>query len=318
MGKLDELRRTASGNVDESMGGGQAGAGGYAPRISLAPRTTPNRLIGITRSANAAEIPVEKIGPDPDQPREEFDEESLLGLANTLKAHGLLQPIAVRWDEEAGLYRIIAGERRWRAAGLAGLKSLACNIWDRQLTKGELLAIQMIENCTRDDLKPMEQAKGFRSLMDLNGWSGNQLAKALGIGQPNVVRALALLELPAVVQEQVEHGAISPATAYEVSKVEDPSDQAELAARVVEEGLTRSQTVEAVRKTSGTAKSKARAGGSKKAPRKVTERIIRTSSGSRVTVENRKGLDAQSLAQALAEALATVQAELGTEERDAA
>jgi ParB family chromosome partitioning protein len=248
MGKLDELRRSAVSNIDESMGGGRSEV---IPRVLVGgPRSAPARLQGITRSNDVAQIPVEKIAPDPDQPREEFDPESISRLAESLKTRGQLQPIRVRWVEEISLYTIVCGERRWRAATLAGLPTMSCVIMDAPASPSELLALQLVENLLREDLRPLEQAKGFRSLMDANGWSGNQLAKALGIAQPSVVRTLALLDLPTVVQDQVEQGSLAPATAYELSKIEDPEEQRELAARVVTEKLNRAETVEAVKQIS--------------------------------------------------------------------
>jgi ParB family chromosome partitioning protein len=139
--------------------------------------------------------------------------------------------------------------------------------------------------------------------MDKNGWSGNQTAKALGIAQPTVVRALALLELPGPVQDQVERGALAPATAYEIGKVADPETQREIADRVVSEHLSRAETIAAVRaaaRTSPAQPGKGRAAGpARKVP---TTRTLRAA-GCRITVEHRKGVDDELLAAALREAL---------------
>ena len=249
MSKLDELMKSSRAVAAESMGAGrQPGVMHRASAPQPAP-TTPARLQGIARSKDAAEIPLEKIAPDPDQPREEFDEEALTRLSQSLKSRGQLQPIRVRWDDAAGLYRIIMGERRWRAARMAGLATMACVITEGEITPGDLLAIQIIENCLREDLQPIEQAKAFRTLMERHLWSQRRLADELGIAQSNVVRAIALLDLPAAVQDQVEQGALPAATAYEVSKLKDPDDQAEVAARVVAEKLSRAETVEVIRET---------------------------------------------------------------------
>ncbi len=237
MGKLDELRRLAGGNADESMGAGRAAVVHGAP--GPGPRPVAARLQGITRSQNVAEIPVERIGPDPDQPREDFDEEALLRLAESLKARGQLQPIRVRWDEGRGLYIIVCGERRWRAARMAGLDTMAGVIVEGPMNAAELLTVQLVENALREDLRPLEQAKAFRALMQQRDWSARQLARELAIPHPNVVRALALLELPPSVQDSVEQGALPPATAYEVSKLPTAEAQAEVAGLVVAEGLSR-------------------------------------------------------------------------------
>jgi ParB family chromosome partitioning protein len=248
MGKLDELRRAGSATAAESMGVGVPLLHG-AP--SIGPAQVPAHLQGVVKVKNVAQIPVEKIGPDPDQPREEFDEDALGRLAESLKARGQLQPIRVRWDEGRGLYMILVGERRWRAARKAGLPTLSAVIVEGAIEPGELLAIQLVENCLREDLRPIEQARAFRALMDRNGWSARQVARELAIDHTGVARALALLELPAPVQDQVEQGALAPATAYELSKVEDARAQRDLAERVVAEGMTRAETVEVVRQAVG-------------------------------------------------------------------
>ena len=216
-GKLDDLLKSGGANIAESMGAG-------VERATRATQTstTPARWQGVAKSKNAIEVPLDKIVPDPDQPREEFEPESLERLAESLKTRGQLQPIRVRWDEAQGKYVLICGERRWRAARIAGMATMSCVVSEGPIDAGELLALQLVENCLREDLRPIEQARAFKTLMDRNGWSGNQAAKALGIAQPTVVRALALLELPEPVQDQVEQGTSPPATAYEIGKVHDP------------------------------------------------------------------------------------------------
>jgi ParB family transcriptional regulator, chromosome partitioning protein len=247
MSKMDQLRRRAAGNVAESMGAGQeAAATPTAP--GFGPRPTPARLQGVVRSKDVAQIELDRIVRDPGQPREEFDPESLERLAESLKARGQLQPIRVRWDEGQGAYVIVCGERRWRAARIAGMASISCVIVDGPLDASQLLAIQLVENALRDDLKPIEQARAYRQLMDKNGWSTRQVARELSVAQPQVVRALALLNLPGDVQDQVEQGALAPATAYEIGKLDDPDAQRAMAGQVVAEKLTRQEAVEAVRR----------------------------------------------------------------------
>lgn len=301
MGKLDNLLKNGGANIAESMGAGVEKGG--AAQTSM----MPARWQGVSKSKNAVEVPLDRIVPDPDQPREEFEPESLERLAESLKTRGQLQPIRVRWDETQGRYVLICGERRWRAAKIAGLASMSCVVSEGPVDAGELLALQLIENCLREDLKPIEQARAFRSLMDRNGWSGNQAAKALGIAQPSVVRALALLELPEPVQDQVEQGALPPGTAYEIGKVQDPDIQQSLAERVVTEGLSRSETIEAVRvaaRRTPSSVGKGRGGGRPRKP--ISSRTLRAA-GCKITVENRKGLDDNLLIEALREALSQLE-----------
>jgi ParB family chromosome partitioning protein len=204
---------------------------------------------------------------------------------------------------------LICGERRWRAAGLAGLATLSCVLSEGPVDAGELLALQLVENCLREDLRPIEQAKAFKTLMDRNGWSGNQAAKALGIAQPTVVRALALLDLPEPVQERVEQGTLPPATAYEIGKVDDPEIQQELADRVVSEGLSRTEAMEAVRVAakrapSSLGKGRRASAQGKKIP---TSRTFKAA-GCKVIVEHRKGVDDEVVLAALREILDQVEA----------
>src|SRR5262249_19937285 len=245
MGKLDELRRGAGGNAAESMGSRdlQAAAPGPAGR-STVERT---RYQGVERLKGASEIPVERLTRDPSQPREVFDEAALQELVESIESLGVLQPIRVRWDEERGMYVILAGERRLRAARMAGLKSVPCVIQEGELTESQRLIEQLAENIIRADLQPVEQARAFRRLMDLNGWSARQLAREMHIADANIVRALALLDLPEGVQTQVEAGRLAPSVAYEVSRLDTAEEQADLAERVVAEKLTRDQVADVVK-----------------------------------------------------------------------
>jgi ParB family chromosome partitioning protein len=294
-GKLEELRRLAGSNVAESTG---ASAGPVHGATQAGPRPVAGNLQGMTRSRNAAEIAVDRIRPDPGQPREIFDDEAIARLADSLKTRGQIQPIRVRWDEAAGIYLIVCGERRWRASMLAELPTLSCVIMDGPVSTADLLAMQLVENLLREDLKPVEQAKAFRSMMDSNAWSARQLARELALDHTGVTRALALLELPAAVQDQVERGEMSPATAYEVTKIEDPEERAEVAARVVSEGLSRAETIEAVKRASPSRKAGASKGRGASKPSKPVVKTFRAPNG-RVTIELRKGLDASELAATL-------------------
>jgi ParB family chromosome partitioning protein len=306
MGKLEEMLRGAGANVGESMGEGRVA--GTVHRAPVAPPAgVPTRLQGVTKSKDAAEIPVEKIQRDRDQPREEFDPDALDRLAESMRTRGQLQPIRVRWDESAGAYVIIAGERRWRAAVKAGLKTMSCVIHEGPMLPGDLLTLQLVENMLREDLRPIEQARAFKALMTHHAWSVRQLSRELAIDHSGVVRALALLDLPTAVQNQVEQGALPPATAYELTKVQDPGDQAELAARVAAEGLSRAETVAAVRHAAKRSSPGKRIGKA----RKVTSRVFKTSTGARITVEFKRGLTPVLVLAMLLEAADGLKAELG-------
>ena len=277
------MRLTAD-NVDDSMNIGRA------PRPATPTPSVhgvPARYQGVKKSTNASEIPTELIAPDPDQPREECDPEALARLAESLKKMGQLQPIRVRWDDGRGAYMIIVGERRWRAATMAGLPTVSAIVVDDPMNPAELLAVQLVENCLHEDLKPIEQAKALKTLMDSNGWGVRQVADELAMVHANVSRALALLDLPESIQAQVEAGEISPATAYEISKLDDPVKQEALAGRVRTEGMTRDEVAEAIKPVPS---SKSGGKSRRAANGKVRKESFRVRGG-KITVENRRGLD---------------------------
>jgi ParB family transcriptional regulator, chromosome partitioning protein len=308
MAKDADFRNRFGANLAESMGANRVGRAGEADGDQK-----PDRMDGTERLRAAAMIDLDRITPDPDQPRKEFEEGAIDRLAASLDKHGQLQPIAVRWSESMSRYLIVSGERRWRASLKAGRSSIAAVIVEGGRSDSQILEMQLVENCLREDLQPIEQARAFRTLMDANGWSALRLGQAIQMSESTIIKALALLTLPAAVRERVESGQIAPSVAYEVSRLEDPDAQAEVAARVVAEGLSRAETVEAVKR----AASRPRAGGAKgrgAKVRKVTERVIRTTAGTRVTLENRKGLDVPAALAALDEARARLAAELGDEQ----
>ena len=192
MGKLERLRMNGLGNAAESMGAGVPGR--TAPGSALHGATAvsaaalPAQLQGVSRNKDAAHIPTDKIGSDPAQPREEFEEDELAKLAESLRTRGQLQPITVYWDEKRGIYVLVCGERRWRAAKLAEIPTMTATILARVPEAGERLALQCIENLLRSDLRPVEEAKAYRQLMSLNGWSAAQLSRELAVSESKVTR----------------------------------------------------------------------------------------------------------------------------------
>jgi ParB family transcriptional regulator, chromosome partitioning protein len=308
MGKLEELLRTQGDSMKGSLGLGYT-AGITPPGMTLDnAQRVPARLQGVAKSKNAVEISVDRIGPDPDQPREAFDPEALERLAASLKTKGQLQPIRVRWDEGRGAYVILCGERRWRAAMLVGLTTMSCVVHEGAVDPGELLALQCVENALREDLKPIEQAKAYKRLMDLHGWSGNQLAKELAIAQPCVVRALALLDLPDGLQAKVEAGELAPRTAYEITKLDDAVEQVALADLVIAERLTGDQVLAAVK-----AKRTGRA-----APAGPTRKEIKLDDGSKITITGPAAAGVEAALAALKRGCKRLQEEIKTATQDQA
>ena len=228
-------------NLDESIGYRQTPA---SPRLSPVPSP---KDVGRRPLRNAARIQVDQVIPDPGQPRREFSQESIERLAHSIRDKGQLAPICVRWSAEQNKWIIVCGERRWRAVRAAGLETVDCCFVDGELSEAEQLEQQMIENLLREDLSPIEQARGFSLLMELRGWNGKQVAQSLHIPASTVSRALALLDLPEEVQAKVDSGKLAARSAYEISKVTGVSRQRELANKAAG-GMTLKQTQAAVRK----------------------------------------------------------------------
>ena len=151
-------------------------------------------------------LPLQKIEPNPKQPRRTFDPEALQSLADSIAEHGVVQPLAVR-DAGNGYYQIIAGERRWRAARLAGLTELPVVVLDAD--DRTVMELALIENLQRQDLNPMEEAEGYRVLMEEYGLTQEQAATRVGKSRPAVANALRLLALPDEVRAMVEEGTLS-------------------------------------------------------------------------------------------------------------
>jgi ParB family transcriptional regulator, chromosome partitioning protein len=237
------------------------------PTLSFTPpkpgkhRVRPSPTVAPPRRTSSARIAVSAIVPDPDQPRKEFDQDELERLAATLRSHTQLQPVHVRRSPTPGEYILIEGERRWRAAQIADIKALDCIIEEEELTAEEILELQLIVNCQRADLQPMERARAIKRLMDKTGGSGAQIADRVGLDRTRVTRALQLLELPKPIQEHIMAGTIVPAVGVELTKVEDPAEQLEVAEQIAQQEMNREDAAEAVRgcssrRTNGTAPSK--------------------------------------------------------------
>jgi len=239
-------------NVDESMGVRQVETKplfGPMPSAKDAGRT-PLRRFG--------RVEVSRITPDPMQPRTEFDEDEIELLAASIRSTGQLHPIRVRWDDELEMWVVVTGERRLRATKAAGLTHIDCFFHEDEITPSEILEQQLVENLLRQDLTPMEEARGFAALMELNRWNGKQVAEALRVSPSRVSRALALLDLPPDIQQAIEAGTIPRSSAYELTKLPNDAMRRSLAQQAAAGALTHSQTTRAVRQRKGKDKSKSR------------------------------------------------------------
>lgn len=180
-------------------------------------------------------LPVHKIEPNPGQPRQDFDEEELASLAGSIATHGLVQPLTVR-QLENGYYQIIAGERRWRAARIAGLKEIPVVVIEADDKKTMELAL--IENLQRQDLNPMEEALGYKALMSEYGLTQEQTAERVGKSRPAVANALRLLALPEGITDFIRNGALSAGHARALLSLKTEKQQKEAAQKICALGLS--------------------------------------------------------------------------------
>jgi len=192
------------------------------------------------------ELPVAEIAPNPEQPRRRFDPRALKTLADSIRRHGVLQPVVVRHAPPgaAARFELIVGERRWRAAKQAGRRSLPATI--QQTTPDALLELALVENVQRADLNALELAHAFRALAEA-GWTQEQMGRRLGLARSSVANHLRLLELSRELQEDVETGALSPGHAKALLSLTAPAQRRQLRRRIAAEGLSVRQTEDAAR-----------------------------------------------------------------------
>lgn len=278
------------GNLEESMG---VRTVDFRPKLSPVPN---GKDAGRRPLRNFGQVDINQVIPDPEQPRVEFTEDALERLARSIRDKGQLSPIRVRWSEDFKKWVIIAGERRWRATKQAGLPTIDCYFHDGELAKSEVLEQQLIENLLREDLKPLEEAKAFSTLMAMNSWNGKQLAEALRLDPSKVSRSLALLRLPEDIQEHIEAGDLSARSAYEIAKLKDPDVKRELANQAAAGKLTHDQAAKAVRQRKGKPAA---------APRGIHRSFI-AQSGIKTVVSSPKKGSYHDVRQALVEAIEEV------------
>lgn len=180
-------------------------------------------------------LPVGSVSPNPDQPREHFDSDALSELAESIRQQGVIQPILVE-NRADGTYMIIAGERRWRACEIAGLKEIPVIV--RDFTPEQKLEIALVENVQREDLTPLEEAKAYRHIMDALNLSQQNVADKVGKKRSTVANSLRLLKLPENMRTAVEAGQMSAGHARALLAVTNPADQELLFSRIVDRSLS--------------------------------------------------------------------------------
>ena len=184
-------------------------------------------------------LPISQVQPGLNQPRKRFEDGALQDLADSVRVHGIIQPLTVR-RLSSGYYQIIAGERRWRAAKLAGLTEVPAVIIEANEQK--VMELGLIENLQREDLNPVEEAKGYEVLMNEHGLTQEEVAQRVGKSRPVVANAVRLLDLPDPVLQLLEEGKLSAGHARSLLPHTSGSQQREAAQRVVNEGLSVRQT----------------------------------------------------------------------------
>ncbi len=201
-------------------------------------------LLGDQASAVVADeslrtLATDDVHPNPRQPRQRVDDDALNALAESIRRHGIVQPVVVR-PREAGGYELIAGERRWRAAGLAGVGQIPALV--READLGARLELALVENMLREDLSPIEVAQACAALVEDFGQTQQEVAARLGRSRPAVSNLMRLLELPEEIQGMIDHGELSEGHGRAILMADGPRAQRLLAERVVRDGMSVRQT----------------------------------------------------------------------------
>ena len=237
----------------------------------------------LDRVRTSKQVPVEFLHPGRLQPRRYFDEESLAALAESIRENGLLQPILVRRDpDQPDSFEIVAGERRWRAAQIAQLHEVPIVI--RELSDAETLQLALIENVQREDLSPLEEAEGYRQLMEEFSYTQDALANVIGKSRSHIANTLRLLKLSEPVRELLTEGKLSAGHARALLNAEAPES---LAKKVVAKGLSVRETERLANQTKdkrGAAKPAARASAEKDPNTVALERDLSALLGLKVSV----------------------------------
>lgn len=237
MGKADAFFSDDQNTMESNFGVRPLG---HQPASFSSGATDEPRFSGTKRDMNAKVISVSRIVAK-EQVRKDFNEEELAELAHSLKTVGQKTPILVYWSDEEQIYVIIAGERRYRAAQMAGLNELSCQIHPHKPDDAELVELQFVENAIRSDLNAIEEAQSYKRLQELKGYSTTQLAERIGKNQSTISRSLSLLKLPESIQQHVGKGRIPVSVAREICKLDSEAKQQEMADEYLAGELTTSQ-----------------------------------------------------------------------------
>lgn len=226
-------------------------------------------------------IDINDIKPNTMQPRKHFDEEKLEELASSIRQHGLIQPIVLRVIGKG--YEIVAGERRWRASRLIGLKEIPCIIKD--LTDEENMLLTIIENMQREDLNPIEEAEGLKQMIDTYGLTQEQISVSVGKSRPYITNSLRLLKLELKVQGLVVEGKISAGHARALAAIKDANRQIKLAEKTAADGLSVRQLEKLANETKKPETRKTFVKDTKTADERRVEEDLKNTLGTRVNLK---------------------------------
>lgn len=200
-------------------------------------------------------LPIDSVRPNPDQPRREFSESDLAALASSIKEQGLLQPVVVR-QVGPDDYELIAGERRWRAAGRAGMESIPALL--RDTSDEQMLPLALIENLVRQNLNPVEEALAYQALIDRHGWSHDAVAEKVGKSRTHVANTIRLLQLPEEILEEIASGELTPGHGRALLATGSEDEMFRLRDAILEQGLTVRESEERARPVDKPAKPRPR------------------------------------------------------------
>lgn len=214
---------------------------------------------GAAPLGSLVDIPLDAIVPNPDQPRAVIEPEALEALASSIRASGVLQPVVVAPADAEGRHELIAGERRWRAARIAGMERVPAIV--RAVDARERLELALVENVVREDLSPIDVAQACACLIEDFGQTHGELAGRLGRSRPAISNLVRLLELPETVQEMISAGHLSEGHGRAILMADGPARRTRVAESVVQQGLSVRVTEELARREAGTPRTTARRGG---------------------------------------------------------
>lgn len=225
--------------------------------------------------------PIEFVSPNPRNPRRHFAEEELEDLAQSIREHGIVQPVVVRTAAQ-GRYEIIAGERRWRAAQKAGLSEVPVII--RDVDDKAALELAIIENVQRSDLNPLEEARGYQQLMDEHNYTQADLGQVIGKSRSHVANTLRLLKLPEAVTDMIVDGLLTAGHARTLVNADDPAG---LARRIVEEGLSVRQAEALMAEPNAASSPKEKVKREKDADTVSLEKLLTDTTGLKVAINHK-------------------------------